>query len=101
MAAELSNEELFEIMEDLRGRATAQLVGKFAPDVSQSDRQTLVLEFERGRAHIFFVLVAKLTHFAYDPYSCFRLGHLDEDVGRAACTRLLQSQCRHSRVSRS
>ena len=97
-APELANGDFMKVLRRLSDSSLAHFLTTVPRDIEQLERAVLVQEFQKGRAHMLFVLAMRLQHWRVAPYSVFGCGHLDEDTSKGFLRRSLQLQSPHKVV---
>ena len=97
MVAELA-EEFMQLLGRLNTTSSGELLASLPARTSAPDRQTCLLEFEAGRAHLNFVYVMKLGHLHNAPYCVYGIAHYDTAVAWRAGDKLAASRSNHPRV---
>lgn len=96
-APELANGDFFKLLDALCERESHNVLCEMPSDITESDRAELLVEFEKGRAHLVFTMTLKLSHWSEPPWLVFAAAHHKASVSRAAVARSLRAQCTHER----
>ena len=59
-------------------------LGSCSPRLSHEQRALLTSDFERGRAHLLFLVTLRLGHWGEAPWAVFAAAHADPDIARMA-----------------
>ena len=88
-APELAALEFHNLVRELNNTSAAELLSNLPRDISPASRATILQEFERGRAHLVFVLNLRLDHWRHPPYCVFGCAHLLPAVSKRFLRRCL------------
>ena len=76
----------------------AEVIADLPADLPAEVRTLLVVEFERGRSYIVFVLTLKLAPFQQPPAAAFAIAHYDSAKAIKALEVCLASDSQHPRI---
>ena len=88
-APNLANSEINSLVEESFDACISNVAQKWRRRLSDAQWSELVLNFRRGKAHIIYVVVLKLSHWQVLPWFLCILGHLVEDIARGGAVRIL------------
>ena len=92
---ELASGGFLEVLRDLAETSAGQLLTQLPRDVGPAERATLLQEFERGRAHLLFVLSMRLEHWRHEPWKAFACGHFEDTKRKEAFQECLSMRPSH------
>ena len=95
-APELAAGEFETMLRDLHNTNASELLSSLPRDISQASRAFILQEFERGRAHLVFVLTLRLQHWRDAPYCVFGCAHLSPEVSKRHLRRCLDMDMPHA-----
>jgi len=75
--------------------ANATICLRMPRDMTSEQKALLMLEFQRGRAHIIFVFAMKLTHVKEQPWNVFACAHFRSVTSKQAVRKALRSNSTH------
>ena len=99
-APELAAGEFRTLLGDLHNVNAAELLSTLPRDISPESRAAILQEFERGRAHLVFVLNLRLAHWRDAPYCVFGCAHLSPEVSKRFLRRCLDMSAGFPLVAR-
>ena len=88
-APELAAGGFMDVLRRVANSSAGHLLTKLPRDVSPVERAALFREYERGKAHLLFVLALRLDHWRHPPWSAFACAHLDSSISRRAVRKCL------------
>lgn len=90
--------EFFKMFEQLQNQATVHLATSLPESLSAIERGRLLLDFERGRAHLFYTFTLKLTAFTMPPLLLGAAGHYSTIVAQSALRQCMVSSSQHPKI---
>ena len=73
-----------KLFQEFRSMATTESMYICGP-LSSADRDMVMMDFERGCQHIFYVLTLKLAHWQDNPWRLLSLANPSVEVARENC----------------
>ena len=89
-APDLAAGTLFDQLDSSFKQSLSQLSLKRRSQLTAQQWSNLVLDMERGKNHMLYVLTLKLQHWQEAPWSLCILGHADESIARSGARSLLE-----------
>ena len=93
---ELAAGDFFQLLQSLFAMALGQLVAEIPRRMKESDKCKLLDGFERGRSHVIFFFVLKLSPLMDPPI--FAVAHHKQDKARQALRQCLASDNSHPKI---
>ena len=86
------------MFDQLQNQATVHLAASLPESLSAIERGRLLLDFERGRAHLFYTFTLKLTAFTMPPLLLGAAGHYSTIVAQSALRQCMVSSSQHPKI---
>lgn len=85
---ELASGDLFAETQQLFEEGSARMARKLPPGLDDAQRATIIIDYERGRSHVVFLMTLKLSHWLTPPWCMYALAHHIPSRAAAAYERL-------------
>lgn len=96
----LANGDFFQRLNTVAGTAAAELLQSLPATLSAQERATCLQEFERARAHLFFVFTLRFRHWQVAPWMVFGCAHHHIETAKMWVRRCLASTSQHAYMLR-
>ena len=89
-APEVAHGEFQILLRRLGAACASELLTLLPRDIAAASRALLLQDFERGRAHLMFIVSLRLDHWRQQPWCVFGCAHHDPAKSKACLQRCLQ-----------